>query len=294
MPTSARRYWISAPILCMGQLFGTPLAGFKATSRATFVYVWDLLVRYLHFQVWAVDGNTILPPPEGQRPFRPVPFHGLSEAWLQLYQTRLKWGAGVYEQNVLPLLRAISTPYIREGALMGTHSWSVPPLGLLALFSAATQVSPDSARSAFSRISIFSEFSGVSPHSARSPFSCPRRHFACFLEYPPNPPALRSPIFSWSIPPLRPAVIFPVSCSIPPPRPPSVSQLPGISPHSTHRDFPSFLEYPPTSPALHVPKVFWCVPPHNSASVLHALCSTHESQFCKRSTRSGALRSHTS
>ena len=129
---------------------------------------------------------------------------------------------------------------------MGTHSWSVPPLGLLALFSAATQVSPHSARSAFSRISILSEFSGVSPHSARSPFSriFPALPPPSFFFFPGvSPQSARTPFsdFSWSIPPLRPAVIFPVCWSIPPLRPPSVSQLPGVSPHSAHRDFPSFL-----------------------------------------------------
>ena len=33
----------------------------------------------------------------------------LGEEWLQLCRSRLKWGAGVYEQNALPLLKAIST-----------------------------------------------------------------------------------------------------------------------------------------------------------------------------------------
>ena len=209
---------------------------------------------------------------------------------------------------------------------MGTHSWSVPPLGLLALFSAAPQVSPPLRPQCifpnFHFLGVWALIPELSPHLVCWHFSLPR------LKYPPTPPAVHFPEFpfsrsfqsifppppsfcvfpgvspqsartpfsdfSWSIPPLRPAVIFPVSWSIPPLRPPSVSQLPGVSPHSAHRDFPSFLEYPPTSPALHVPKVSWSVPPHNSASALHALCSTHESQFCKRSTRSGALRSHTS
>ena len=153
---------------------------------------------------------------------------------------------------------------------MGTHSWSVPPLGLLALFSAAPQVSPHSARSAFSQISIFSEYghsflncpptwsagtflcraSSIPPLRPQcifpnfhflgvfSPFSRPRRHFACFLEYPPNPPALRSPIFPG---------VSPHSA------PPSFFLFPGVFPHSARRQFPSCLEYPPTPPTVIFP-----------------------------------------
>ena len=116
---------------------------------------------------------------------------------------------------------------------MGTHSWSVPPLGLLALFSAATQVSPH-----FPNF-LFSEFSGVSPHSARG-----------------LPPPLR---VSWSIPPIRPHSVLRFFLEYPPTPPPSFFLFSKVFPHSARRQFFSCLEYPPTPPTVIFP-VFWSIP----------------------------------
>ena len=173
---------------------------------------------------------------------------------------------------------------------MGTHSWSVPPLGLLALFSAATQVSPHSARNAFYRISIFSEFSGVSPHSARSAFS--------------RPVILR---VSWSIPPIRPHSVFRFFPGVSPhSAPPSFFLFPAVFPHPARRQFPSCLEYPPTphrdfpsfleSPLRRhstFPK-FSGVPHLTIPQAPYTRSVARTSNSVKRSTRSGALRSHTS
>ena len=151
---------------------------------------------------------------------------------------------------------------------MGTHSWSVPPLGLLALFSAAPQVSPPLRPQCifpnFHFLGVWALIPELSPHLVCWHFSLPR------LKYPPTPPAVHFPEFpfsrsfqsifppppsfcvfpgvspqsartpfsdfSWSIPPLRPAVIFPVSWSI---------QFSRVSPHFAGTPCSqSFLECP--------------------------------------------------
>ena len=82
---------------------------------------------------------------------------------------------------------------------MGTHSWSVLPLGLLALFSAATQVSSTLPAVHFPNFH-FIEVSEVSLYSARSLFSCifsapPSPSFYVFLEHSSNP---LTPFFDFS------------------------------------------------------------------------------------------------
>ncbi len=102
--------------LLQGQLWGTPLAGVTASSQASFLWAWDVLVRFLHYMVWAdSEGNSVLT--EGAPPVPTT--SNLGPEWLRHYQRNLRWGAGVYEQNVLPLLRALSTDQFDVAYLPG-------------------------------------------------------------------------------------------------------------------------------------------------------------------------------